>query len=115
DPRRDGFSFANSFRWTDEDLDHLARELRPLLLGLALGVPSAVGAVVRGKRGLLAGAGVGALSGVLHAPEAVAVGLAQRWSSFGLCGGMALAAVERWPHRGGGPATAALQPPFIRA
>jgi hypothetical protein len=113
DPRRDGFAFTNSFRWTDEDLGFLARELRPLLRGLALVVPAAVGAAARGRRGLLAGAGLGALAGLLRVPDAAVAGVARRWSSFGLCGGMALAAAERWPHRAG-LETAALQPEYVR-
>lgn len=115
DPRRDGFAFPNTFRWTAADLDHLGRELRPLLQGLAIAVPAAVGAGLRGRRGLVAGAGLGALAGLLRVPEAGVARIARRWSSFGLCGGMALAAAERWPHRGAGLETAALQPSFVRA
>lgn len=115
DPRHDGFAFPNAFRWTDEDLDYLAHELRPLLSGVALAVPAVTGAKLRGTRGLVAGAGLGALLGLLHVTDAVVAELAQRWSSFGLCGGMALAAVERWPHGGAGLETAALQPAHVRA
>lgn len=114
DPRSDGFAFSNTFRWTDEDLAYLAHELRPLLRGLTLALPAATAMAVRGRRGLVAGVGVGALAGLFRVPDAAVARVARRWSSFGLCGGMALAAAERWPHEGG-LATSALQPQYVRA
>ena len=113
DPARDGFGFANTFRWQEDDLAFLAHELRPLLRGLALALPAALGAKAQGPRGLVLGAGAGALAGLLRLPDAALGRLARRWPSFGLCGGMALAAAERWPVRAGLP-TAALQPDLLR-
>lgn len=115
DPRCDGFAFPNAFRWTPDDLDDLARELRPMLRGVTLALSASAGGAVGGRRGLVAGAGVGALAGLLRLPDAALAHLAQRWSSFGLCGGMALAAVERWPNNGAGLPTAELRPRFVRA
>ncbi len=101
DPRRDGFSFGNSYTWTEDDLDLLARRLRPLssvpvALGAALG-GLAGGASSRrgGWAGLVAGAGLGRVG----TGDGLVRAVAQRWSTFGLCGGMALAAIERWPAR----------------
>jgi hypothetical protein len=114
DPRRDGFAFDNAFRWEDDDLAFLAAELRPLLRGLTLGLPALAGGVLGGRRGLLAGAGAGAVALAGGLPEALLGRLARRRPSFGLCGGMALAAAERWPHGVALP-TAQLRPDAARA
>jgi hypothetical protein len=114
DPARDGFAFVNSFRWTDEDAAFLAREIRLIVRALAVGVPAAVGGAVGGRRGLVLGAAAGALAGLLRLPDAVLGRLARRWPSFGLCGGMALAAAERWPVGAGLP-TAALEQNLVRS
>ena len=92
DPSRDGFSFSNSFAWTDADLDELTRRLRPLTVGALAGLGGLAGRL-RGATGAGAagGAGVGALGG-----GALVRRIAQNWKTFGLCGGMSLAAVERW-------------------
>lgn len=115
DPRLDGFSFSNTFRWTPQDLDYLARELRPLLRGGTLALSAIVGATLGGTRGAVKGAGVGALAGLFRLPDAALARLAQQWSSFGLCGGMALAAAERWPHAGTGLPAVELRPQYVRA
>lgn len=114
DPARDGFSFANAFRWTETDLASLSRMLRPLSGAVAAVLPAAGGALTGGWRGLAGGAALGA--GLAWAGLGVGLVRAggQRWPSFGLCGGMALAAAERWPHRAGLP-TADLRPEPMRA
>ena len=114
DPARDGFAFPNSFRWTPDDLRVLASALRPvsglpLLAGAALG-----GLVGGGGRGALAGGAVGAGLARLGGGDGIVRTVAQRWATFGLCGGMALAAIERWPQRGR-LATGDLQPDPVRA
>ena len=114
DPARDGFGFVNTFAWTEEDLVYLNEELRPLMRSLTLGLPAVAGAASGGRRGLMAGALGGAAALALRLPDAAIRGMARRWASFGLCGGMALAAAERWPARLGRP-TAELQREHIRA
>ncbi len=114
DPARDGFSFRNSFRWTSDDLGVLAGSLRsvsglPAVAGAALG-----GLVGGGGVGALAGAAAGAGLARLGVGDGVVRSVAQRWQTFGLCGGMALAAIERWPARGR-LATADLPPGPMRA
>ncbi len=99
DPARDGFSFTNSFAWTEDDLDHLSRRLRPLS-ALALAGAGAAGGRLAGRKASGAGAIVGGGVGAAGLGDGIVRGIAQRWRSFGLCGGMALAAVERWPARG---------------
>ena len=104
DPARDGFSFPNRFEWTDADLDTLATALRPIsalpfALGGALGGRLGGGAAGRGGAGAASGAAVAGGLG-LRGGDALVRSVARRWSSFGLCGGMALAAIERWPARG---------------
>ena len=110
DPARDGFSFPNRFAWTDADLASLSAALRPLAA-----LPFALGGAVGGRLGgtALAGGAVGAGLG-WGLGDALVRATARRWSSFGLCGGMALAAVERWPARGR-LATSELQREPIRA
>ena len=95
DPRRDGFSFANSFAWTDDDLSHLSARLRPLAAGLFGTVGALVGSA-RGRRAALAGGVAAGGAGVAGIGDGVVRTVATRWRTFGLCGGMALAAVERW-------------------
>ncbi|HLA63676.1 MAG TPA: hypothetical protein VK610_04570 [Rhodothermales bacterium] len=104
DPKRDGFHFTNRFHWRDEDLFDLLSQVGALAAGAVAAVPMLAGGLVGGRRGMLGGAVVGALA----APFAGAVvrGTARRWPAFGLCGGMALSAVERWPHRAGLPTSA---------
>lgn len=114
DPARDGFGFSNSFAWTDDDLGSLTRTLRPARAGAIAVAAAAGGAVSGGLGGAAAAALAGGALGASGLGGAVARGVAQRWSSFGLCGGMALAAIERWPHRGG-PHTAELERDDIRA
>jgi hypothetical protein len=113
DPARDGFSFPNSFEWTEPDLEALGTVLRPVTHVLASLLPAAGGAVTGGRRGLLGGAvagmglaGLGVGDGLMRAGAAC-------WPRFGLCGGMALAAAERWPLRAGLP-TADLQAEHVR-
>ena len=103
DPARDGFGFPNVFAWTPEDLTYLNRALRPLTSALTVGLPALAGGLAGGKRGALAGAGAGTLLAAAHLPDALVRGVARGWPSFGLCGGMALAALERWPSRAEAP------------
>ena len=114
DPARDGFSFRNHYTWTDADLDVLSKRLRA-----ATSVPVALGAglggAVSGPVGGAVGVAVGAVLGRFGLGDGIVRSVARRWSSFGLCGGMALAAIERWPQRDGGTPTAALQPDPLRA
>ena len=114
EPARDGFSFSNSFAWTDDDLGSLSRSLRPARAGALAVAAAAGGAVSGGLGGAAAAALAGGALGAGGLGGAVVRGVAQRWRSFGLCGGMSLAAIERWPHRGG-PRTADLQRDDVRA
>ncbi|NNF58080.1 MAG: hypothetical protein HKN04_07540 [Rhodothermaceae bacterium] len=114
DPARDGFGFVNTFAWTEEDLVYLGEELRPLVRSVTVALPALAGGVSGGRRGLVAGALGGAAALALRLPDAAIRGVARRWASFGLCGGMALAAAERWPARLGRP-TAELKREHIRA
>ena len=102
DPARDGFSFPNRFEWTDADLDTLSAALRPLAA-----LPFAAGGALGGRLGGGRRGGAGAVAGAAVAGgagwglgDALVRSVARRWPTFGLCGGMALAAVERWPARG---------------
>lgn len=112
EPARDGFSFPNAFRWTAADLDLLARLYAPAAHAAAA-LPALGAAAAGGWRGALAGAAAGAALEAAGFGPALLRGLAQRWPSFGLCGGMALAAAERWPARSGSP-TAELRPEHVR-
>ena len=114
EPTRDGFGFVNAFAWTEEDLVYLNEELQPFMRSLTLALPALAGGVSGGRRGLVAGALGGAAALALRLPDAAIRGVARHWASFGLCGGMALAAAERWPVRLGRP-TAELQREHIRA
>lgn len=114
DPAHDGFSFPNSFRWTGDDLHTLAASLRPLAALPVAASTAAGGLVGGGAAGALAGLTIGAGLGRLGVGDGLVRSLAQRWPTFGLCGGMALAAIERWPRRGG-LATSELQPGPMRA
>lgn len=111
DPARDGFSFSNSFRWTEADLTALDEALRPFARPLVAALPALGGVLAGGWRGLVGGAAVGA--GLTPFGDGLVRGTAQRWPTFGLCGGMALAASERWPHDVGLP-TADLRSEPIR-
>ncbi|WP_143536800.1 hypothetical protein [Rubricoccus marinus] len=113
DPARDGFSFTNSFVWTDADLGELARRLRPLS-ALALAASGAVGGRLLGRRASGVGAVAGGAAGAAGGGDVLVRGIAQRWRSFGLCGGMALAAAERWHARGSVP-TASLTKDAMRS
>ena len=115
DPARDGFSFGNSFTWTDDDLASLSGALGTLALAPFALAGGAGGLVAGRKRAGLAGAAAGALAGRVGGAEAAVRGVAQRWSTFGLCGGMALTAIERWPSRPGTLATSELQGGPMRA
>ena len=114
DPARDGFAFANVFRWTEPDLATLASRLRPASWGSVAAVAGA-GALVAGPAAALAGAGAGLALAAGGLGDGAVRGLAQRWPTFGLCGGMALAAVERWPRRDGSLPTCALEREPMRA
>ncbi|MCH7639232.1 MAG: hypothetical protein IH855_07195 [Bacteroidetes bacterium] len=95
-PARDGFGFANVFTWTNDDLEALTAELGPLLKGLGVGLPAVLGRAVGGRRGLLVGLTAGAALSFSTASDVLIRKMAQRWRTFGLCGGMALLAKERW-------------------
>lgn len=113
DPRRDGFSFSNSFRWTDADLGHLAKRLRPLA-GAVLGTAGALGGrLARGRGTGVAGALAGGAMGSVGLGDGLVFTIAKQWRTFGLCGGMSLAAIERWPGRTRVP-TSALEKDAIR-
>ncbi len=99
DPARDGFGFANGFRWTEPDLAHLARMLRALALPLAAAGPAVGAATTGGAAGLLTGAAAGLGLARLGAGDGLVRAVARRWTTFGLCGGMALTAKERWELR----------------
>ena len=96
-PARDGFSFRNTFRWTEADLSILGDRYRALASS-GVGV---IGALGGGAGGGLLGAAGGAAGGGALGRAGVGEGLlrsaARRWPSFGLCGGMALTAIDRWP------------------
>ncbi len=114
EPSRDGFSFPNRYTWTDDDLGVLASRLRAVTaVPVALG--AGLGGAVSGPVGGLAGLAVGAVLGRAGLGDGVVRTVAQRWSTFGLCGGMALAAIERWPQSDGAVATADLRPGPLRA
>ena len=113
DPARDGFSFSNRFLWTADDLGHLAAGLRPLTAGLSMALPALLGGAARGKKGALGGLALGSGLAAARSDGKLVEWLAQRWPQFGLCGGMAHVAIERWPGAGR-LATAALQKPHVR-
>lgn len=113
DPARDGFSFANSFRWTEVDLSFLARMLRPLAVPGAAVLPASAATFTGGGRGFVAGTALGLALGRAGLGAGLVRAGARRWASFGLCGGMALAAAERWPRRAGLP-TAELRQENVR-
>lgn len=113
DPARDGFSFANAFEWTPTDLAFLSDWLRPISVPVAAALPAAGAAVTGGWRGLAAGAVAGLGLAQVGLGAGLVRGVARRWRSFGLCGGMALVAAQRWPHRAG-LATSALRPEPMR-
>lgn len=114
DPARDGFSFPNRYTWTDDDLSTLATRLRGLSsVPVALG--AGLGGIVSGPLGGLAGLSVGAVLGRAGLGDGIVRSIARRWSTFGLCGGMALAAIERWPRSEGAAPTADLRPGPLRA
>ncbi len=100
EPSRDGFSFPNSFRWTPGDLDVLAGALRPIS-GLPIVASAALGGRVGGRtKGALVAGAAGLGLARAGAGDGIVQAVARRWPTFGLCGGMALAAIERWPQRG---------------
>lgn len=105
DPARDGFAFRNRFEWAEADLAALDRRLRPLSAG-AVGAAVGLGGVVAGPVGGVVGAVLGAAVGATGVGGALVRSVARRWGSFGLCGGMALAAIERWPASGRVPTSA---------
>ena len=120
DPARDGFSFPNRFSWTDEDLATLGARVRPLSAA-SVALATTVGGVLGGRllggkgRGAVAGLAAGAALGWGGGADGLVRTLARRWKTFGLCGGMALAAIERWPRREGAVPTADLQQDPLRA
>ena len=111
DPARDGFSFGNRYTWTPDDLDLLSRRLRPLS-AVPVALASALGGRAASRPGGVAALAVGAGLGKAGAGDGLVRAVAQRWPTFGLCGGMALAAIERWPARD--VATAELEPGPLR-
>lgn len=97
DPARDGFAFRNHFEWTETDLAFIATRYRTFASG-AVGLVGALsGGVVGGLLGGLAGGGAAGVAGRVGLAEGLVRATAQRWPGFGLCGGMALTAIERWP------------------
>ena len=114
DPARDGFSFPNRFTWTDEDLAVLSRQLRRVVAIAPAAAGALVGGAAAGRRGGLAGLAAGTVAGIAGAADPLVRAVARRYDSFGLCGGMALSAAERWPSAGGTP-TADLRAEPLRA
>lgn len=112
DPARDGFSFGNQFAWTEADLAVLSAALKPWAAGL-LGTAGLIGGALGGRKAALGGGLVGLGLAAGGGGERVVKTLARRWPSFGLCGGMALAAAERWPARGRVP-TSELRRDLVR-
>ena len=80
DPARDGFSFRNHFEWSGSDLALLSARLRPVSAAAVGGAAAVAGTF-------------GAVLGATDLGGALVRAVARRWPSFGLCGGMALAAV----------------------
>ena len=113
DPARDGFSFHNRFEWTPDDLEVLATKLRPVTAAV-VGAGGALGGAASGRKGGIAGLAAGASLGLSGLADGLVRRVARRWPTFGLCGGMALTAVERWPQRGS-VATADLEAAPMRA
>ena len=115
DPRRDGFSFGNRYTWTPDDLALLAGRLRGVS-SVPVALSTALGGLASGARGGWAGLAVGAGLGRLGVGDGLVQSIARRWPTFGLCGGMALAAIERWPARDVPTADLALGPlrPLLR-
>jgi hypothetical protein len=113
DPAADGFAFPNVFTWTEEDLTDLADQLRAGAVAALTTVAGVAAGVGGGRRALAPGAVAGGLLGAAFG-GAVVRGLARGWPTFGLCGGMALSAIERWPHRAG-LRTGALERDRVRA
>lgn len=114
DPARDGFSFPNRYTWTDDDLRVLATRLRPAS-SLPVALSAGLGGLASGPAGGVAGLVVGGVLGRAGLGDGVVRAVARRWPTFGLCGGMALAAIERWPRAEGAVATAELRPGPLRA
>ncbi len=99
DPQRDGFSFGNRYTWTDGDLAILSKRLRPLS-AVPVALAAAAGGRATGRTaGAAAALAAGAGLGTAGAGDGIVQAVARRWPTFGLCGGMALAAIERWPAR----------------
>lgn len=96
DPTRDGFAFPNAFAWTPGDVQHLTRALRPVLTAVTVSGGAGIGQVLGGLRGRWAGGALGLAFGVSGMLDRTVEHVARLWPSFGLCGGMALAATERW-------------------
>ncbi|MEM8558891.1 MAG: hypothetical protein AAGG50_13815 [Bacteroidota bacterium] len=115
DPKRDGFAFTNHFVWADADVGFLADQLAPLVAttGGALGGLTGRLAARTGLLGTTLSAAAGAGAAAWQA-ELLVGSVARQWASFGLCGGMALAAAERWPLQAGLP-TAKLERERVRA
>ena len=113
DPARDGFSFGNAFQWTETDLSFLAERYRRLTTA-AVGLVGALGGgAAGGLLGAVAGAGASGAAGRAGVGDGLLRSTVRRWNSFGLCGGMALTAIERWQGSGRVP-TSALRPEPLR-
>lgn len=112
DPARDGFAFRNHFVWTDDDAAVLAAALKPWAAGV-LGVVGAAGGAVGGRKTAFGGGLLGLALAAAGGGDRLVKTLARQWPSFGLCGGMALAAAERWP-AGSRMPTSSLQRDLMR-
>jgi hypothetical protein len=113
DPRRDGFSFSNCFFWDEADLTFLTRWLRPVSRPVAAAVPALAAAATGGVRGLAAGAALGTALAHAGLADGLVRAATRRWPGLGLCGGMALTALERWQQRAE-PPTWDLDAPNVR-
>ncbi|GAB5534780.1 MAG: hypothetical protein Rubg2KO_10290 [Rubricoccaceae bacterium] len=113
EPSRDGFVFRNSFSWTEADLSFLAQRYRTLTSG-AVGLVGALGGgLAGGVLGRVAGGVAAGALGRAGVGDGLLRAAVKQWSGFGLCGGMALSAIERWPGTNRVP-TSALKPGPMR-
>jgi hypothetical protein len=97
EPSRDGYAFRNAFTWTETDLKFVSQRYRQLASG-AVGLVGALGGgLAGGVLGGLAGGGAAGALGRAGVGEGLVRAAVQQWSGFGLCGGMAITAIERWP------------------
>lgn len=96
DPKEDGFGFTNVFTWTGEDLDYLSNELTPMLKAGLFLLPVFLGKAIAGRKGGIVGIGLGVFLTGGRLVDTALRSVSMQWPTFGLCGGMALRAKQRW-------------------